>query len=161
GLHAAVSDLRAIAADSWAARRTGADIVAGLAAAIGTRSVHAPTAISPTVLMTALRGLSDLLTRCAAFVRDRVDQRLIRRTPSFSFRVFVFLSLVSFALWWLTFYGRVFLSENIEARTHGALGKEISVADPTWATELTAATRAPKKTVSKETNKSPGPKEAK
>jgi len=165
-LHAAVCDLQAITADAGAARRTAADVAGGafpVAAAIGTRSVHAPTAIIPTVLS----GLSDLLTRCAAFVRGRVDQRLLRRTPSFYFRAFVLLPLIFTALWWLTFYGRAFWSENIEARISGALGKEIrdAVADTKKATGLAAAARAgavtPKKGASKEANKSPAPKEAK
>jgi hypothetical protein len=170
-LHAVVCDLQAITAASGTPRRTAADVVAGrafpLTAAIGTGSIHAPTAIVRTVLMKALRGLPDLLTRCATFVRGRADQGVLRRTPSSYFRVFALLPLIFIALWWVTFYGRAFLSENVEARMNGAPARAIpaAVADRTKPTELTAAARAgagtPRKAASKEANKSPAPKEAK
>ena len=109
--------------------RTAAHMVAGRAfppaAAIKTRSAHAATAVVPAVLMRAFGGLSDLLTRSAAFVRGRVDQRLPRRTSSFYFRVLVLLPLISVALWGLTLYGRTFWSES------GTLAERVPILSPT------------------------------
>lgn len=164
GLHAA-SELQAIVAESSPLRtalRTAAHMVAGRTfpptAAIKTRSAHAATAVVPAVLMRALGGLSDL-TRSAAFVRGRVDRRLLRRT--FYFRVLVLLPLISVALWWLTFYGRAFWSES---RTFAKKSPD-SVAETTKATEFTATARAgagiSEKAASKEVDKSRAPAKSK
>ena len=181
GVHAA-SELQAIVAKSSPPRttlRTAAHMVAGRAfppaAAIKTRSAHAATAVVPAVLMRAFGGLSDLLTRSAAFVRGRVDQRLLRRTSSFYFRVLALLPLISVALWWLTFYGRAFWSESgtlarkspdAVADTTKATEQHTAVADTTKATEQhTAAARAgagiSKKATSKEADKSRAPAKSK
>lgn len=160
----AVSELQAIVAASARQRtrlRTAADMIAGrafpLAAAMKTRSAHAATAVVPAGLMTAFDGLSNLPTRVAAFVRARVDQRLLRQTSSFYFRVLVFLPIISVALWWLTSYGRTFWTES------GTLAKKSpdAVVGTTKAPELTAAARIgagiSKKAAPKEAHKSPAP----
>jgi hypothetical protein len=167
GLHAA-SELQTNVAESSPLRttlRTASHMVAGRAfppaAAIKTRSAPAATAVVPAVLMRAFGGLSDLLTRSAAFVRGRVDQRLLRRTSSFYFRVLVLLPLMSVALWWLTFYGRAFWPES------GTLARKTpdAVADTTKATELTASPRAgagiSKMAASKEADKFRAPAKSK
>ena len=167
GVHAA-SELQAIVAESSPLRttlRTAAHMVAGPAfppaAAIKTRSAQAATAVVPAVLMRAFGELSDLLTRSAAFVRGHFDQRLLRRTSSFYFRVLVLLPLMSVALWWLTFYGRAFWSES------GTLARKSpdAVADTTKAAELTAAARAgagiSKRAAFKEADKSRAPAKSK
>ena len=167
GVHAA-SELQEIVAESSPPRtrlRTAAHMVGRRAfppaTAIKTRAAHAATAVVPAVLMRAFGGLSDLLTRSAAFVRGHVDQRLFRRTSSFYFRVLVLLPLIFVALWWLTFYGRAFWSES------GTLARKSpdAVADTTKATELTADARAGagvfKKAASKEADKSRAPAKSK
>ena len=168
GVHA-VRELQAIVAKSSPLRttlRTAAHMVAGRAfppaAAIKTRSAHAATVVVPAVLIRAFGALSDLLTRSAAFVRGRVDQRLPRRTSSFYFRVLVLLPLISVALWGLTLYGRTFWSES------GTLARKSpdAVAETTKATELTAAAGAgagiSKKAASKvEADKSRAPTKSK
>jgi hypothetical protein len=123
-------------------------------AATKTRSARAATAILLAVRIGALGGLFNLLTKSAAFVRGRMDRRLLGLRSSFYVRVLVLLPLVSVAIWGLNFYGRAFWPES------GSLAqvRPDTNADTIKATDHTAVVRAgagiAKTAASKEAGKS-------
>jgi hypothetical protein len=156
--HRAARELQPIAAES--APPAGLQ-TARPAAATKTQSARAATAILLAVRIRAFGGLSDLLTKSAAFVRGRMDQRLFGLRSSFYVRVLVLLPLVSVVIWGLSFYSRAFWPES------GTLAqvRPDAIADPTKATDHTAVARAGagigKSAASEEAGKSSAPAKSK